>query len=340
MPDYQQQRPLAREQSALERAAIVALKAPSIFNTQPWRWQIHEGVAELRADRKRQLQTVDPQGRMMTVSCGAALHHLRAALTASGVRIEVARLPKPADPDLLARIRVTGSVGVTPAAMRHYQALLIRRTDRRPFRHTPVPYETLEALRAVVAANGAYLHTVKADQLAELIVAADRAASVQITNPAYRAELAEWTHRPSGSGDGVPDATTLAPMPRRVPLRDFTLGGRTAQLATGTGDDRGATYAILFTAGDEPYSWLTAGEALGAALVSAVGRGAAVSPMSDLVEVVETRHALHRMLGRIGHPTFVLRIGLVEPAVTVAVAPRRSPEDVVALGVVSSASNS
>src|SRR5215207_8758566 len=111
--------------TALEQAATVALRAPSIFNTQPWRWRLDDGVAELRADRERQLHTVDPQGRLLTLSCGVALHHLRAALAASGTQVEVARLPEPGDPDLLARVRVTGKEPVTAAAMRHYESLLI-----------------------------------------------------------------------------------------------------------------------------------------------------------------------------------------------------------------------
>jgi hypothetical protein len=319
----------ARGDTALEEATTVALRAPSIFNTQPWHWRVHDGVAELRADRTRQLQTVDPQGRMLTVSCGVALHHLRAALAASGTQFEIARLPEADNADLLARIRVTGKAHVTAQAMRHYESLLIRHTDRRPFLRTPVPPETLDALRAVVATSGAYLHFVKPDQLVELIVAADRASEVEITNPAYRAELDQWTHRPVGSDDGVPDATTVPPTPRRVPLRDFFLGGRTNKLEAGGGDDRGAAYAILFTTGDDPYSWLAAGEALGAVLVAAIEHGASVSPMSDLVEVAETRETLRRMIGGIGHPMLVLRIGLIDPTTSLPATPRRAPADMI-----------
>ena len=313
---------------ALDQAATAALRAPSIFNTQPWRWRIHGGVAELRADRERQLKVVDPQGRLLMMSCGVALHHLRAALAASGTKVDVARLSERDDPDLLVHVRVTGTEEPTSAAIRHYEALLTRRTDRRPFQRTPVPAETLDAVRAVVEANGAHLHLVRPDQLMALIVAADRAAAVEITDAAYRAELAGWTHRPPGSGDGVPDATMVPPVPRRVALRDFLLDG-TSKLDPGAGDDRGATYAILFTAGDEPFSWLQAGEALGAALVAAVEHGAAASPMSDLVEVAQTRETLRRMLAGIGHPMIVLRIGLVDAVAAVPAAPRRGPESVI-----------
>jgi nitroreductase len=322
------QHPTEVSDGALDQAATAALGAPSIFNTQPWRWRIHGGVAELRAERERQLRVVDPQGRLLMMSCGVALHHLRAALAASGTKVDVARLPESDDPDLLARVRVTGAEEPAPAAIRHYKALLARHTDRRPFQRTAVPAVTLDAVRAVVEANGAHLHVVRPDQVMALIVAADRAAAVEVTDAAYRAELASWTHRPPGSGDGVPDATVVPPVPRRVALREFLLDGP-SKLAPGDGDDRGATYTILFTAGDDPFTWLRAGEALGAALVTAVEHGAAVSPMSDLVEVAQTRETLRRMLAGIGHPMVVLRIGLIDAVTGVPETPRRSPESAI-----------
>ena len=49
----------------LTRAAEVAGKAPSILNTQPWRWVVRDGVARLYADRSRQLRALDPDGRLL-----------------------------------------------------------------------------------------------------------------------------------------------------------------------------------------------------------------------------------------------------------------------------------
>jgi hypothetical protein len=93
---------------ALREAAEHALAAPSIFNTQPWRWQITDGTLRLWADRGRQLLVADPEGRLLTVSCGVALHHARVALTAARHETVVRRLPDPANPDLLAEIQIGG----------------------------------------------------------------------------------------------------------------------------------------------------------------------------------------------------------------------------------------
>src|SRR3954447_4510385 len=97
---------------ALAEAARAAGRAPSIHNTQPWRWQIRDGVADLYAERTRQLRESDPDGRMLITSCGAALHHACVALAAEGYTPDVTPMPDPDQPDLLARVTVAAHVGV------------------------------------------------------------------------------------------------------------------------------------------------------------------------------------------------------------------------------------
>ena len=64
-----------KAQAALAAAAQFAGLAPSIHNTQPWRWRLVGPVLELRAERQRQLGVTDPSGHLLLISCGAALHH-------------------------------------------------------------------------------------------------------------------------------------------------------------------------------------------------------------------------------------------------------------------------
>ena len=124
---------------ALTGAAAAAGHAPSILNTQPWRWRLEPGRLELFAERARQLTVTDPQGRLLTISCGAALHHARTALAAAGWSAHVARLPDAGQPDLLATLTVTGPTAVTEAATRLAQAIPVRHTDRRPVSDRPLP---------------------------------------------------------------------------------------------------------------------------------------------------------------------------------------------------------
>src|SRR4051812_21288124 len=88
----------------LVRAARMGGYAPSIHNTQPWRWRVIGSSLELIAQRDRQLSVTDPAGRLLTISCGAALHHVRISLAVEGWSAHVERLPETVEPDLLARI--------------------------------------------------------------------------------------------------------------------------------------------------------------------------------------------------------------------------------------------
>jgi hypothetical protein len=44
------------------RAAVRASLAPSVHNTQPWRYAVSRGSLELYADQTRRLRVLDPRG--------------------------------------------------------------------------------------------------------------------------------------------------------------------------------------------------------------------------------------------------------------------------------------
>ncbi|MFI9638992.1 Acg family FMN-binding oxidoreductase [Micromonospora sp. NPDC051925] len=319
------QAPTVRELTA---AAELSRYAPSVFNTQPWRWRVTPERLELRADPERQLATTDPDGRLLTLSCGAALHHARMALAAAGWRVDVDRLPDPDAPELLARLRATGPGGLDLAAARLTDVIPSRRTDRRAYGDRPVPGELLTGLRAAVEAEGAHLHLVRADQMPMLAVSTGRAADAELADPAYRAELHHWTHRPAGSGDGVPPTTAVRPAPRRVPLRDYAPGDA-AGLAAGTDFDRGAAYVLLFGDRDDPTGWLRGGEALSALLLTATAAGLATAPISDTIELAWPRRMMRELLADVGEPYLVVRVGWGPPAEELPAAPRRPAAEVI-----------
>jgi len=233
---------------ALEAAARVSLHAPSVFNTQPWRWRLSGETLELYADRGRALSATDPDGRLLLLSCGAALHHARVALAADGWTAHMARLPEGGDPDLLALVTVTGRQLPDPTAERMAAAVPRRRTDRRAYAERGVAEASLTGLRRAVEAEGAYLHVVRRDQMPMLATSTAHAADAELRDPAYREELREWTHRPPAAGDGVPVATAVRQGPRRVPVRNHVPDG-TPGLPVGDGFDLGAAYLTDLLAG-------------------------------------------------------------------------------------------
>jgi hypothetical protein len=105
-----------------------------LHNSQPWRWIADGSSLHLLADPTRMMSSADPLGREITLSCGAALDHLTVATSAVGWQTTVSRFPDPDEPFHLATIDFPPTtVEVGDADLVRLQAILRRRTDRRPF---------------------------------------------------------------------------------------------------------------------------------------------------------------------------------------------------------------
>ncbi|WP_033337569.1 Acg family FMN-binding oxidoreductase [Catenuloplanes japonicus] len=286
--------------TVLAEAAATAGFAPSVHNTQPWRWRVSADTLELRAVPERKLLSIDPSGRLLTVSCGAALHHAVVALAALGHTAVVDRCP--GEPHLLARITLGPPCEVTPAAMRRVQHLRTRRTDRRPTRDETVPAADLTALQRAVEEHDVHLHLLVDDQVYELAAAAGRAVEVEARDPFVAHELEFWKAKtlPASSLPETPVQST-------VPNRDY---GEHGTLPIGEGHDSFARYGVIFGHDEEPETWLRAGEALSDAWLLAAERGLGVLPLSGVVEVDVTRTALRMTLSELGYPYLVIRLGL------------------------------
>ncbi|WP_327004473.1 hypothetical protein OHA72_57175 [Dactylosporangium sp. NBC_01737] len=165
---------------SLTQATFAALSAPSVLDTQPWRWRIDEDRIELHADWRRRLADIDPDGRLLLMSCGAALHHTRVALAAEGVGVDVLRFPDSGDPDLLAELRYTGPAERAPGSGALFRAIAVRRSDRRPFAGGYMPGGDLTLLREAAEQVGAAAYTVTGKDLPG---SADDTAYVVITTP-------------------------------------------------------------------------------------------------------------------------------------------------------------
>lgn len=297
--------------TALAEAAATAGHAPSVHNTQPWRWRVLPDALELRSVADRQLAASDPEGRLLAVSCGAALHHARVALAAQGWRAVVERRPDPDDGELVARLTGLSRVPADPDAMRLVQCMQVRHTDRRPVSDEPVPTSAIEQIIRAVTDEGGRLQILDRDQVLELASAAGQAHAVEAEDPELRAELAYWTNRAEAGTGLTAEVLPEQPAQTTVPGRDF---GRSGSLPIGPGHDQAAAYAMLHGDEDVPDSWLRAGEALSAGWLTATRLGVSVVPLSAVVEVPGTRQTLRQLLSGISFPYLVLRLGIADPA--------------------------
>ncbi|GAA3303041.1 nitroreductase [Dactylosporangium vinaceum] len=308
-------RDLRAELDLVAEASIAALRAPSILNSQPWRWRLNGEHAELWADRSRQLTGLDPDGRLLLLSCGAALNHAVVTLRAAGYSAAVERRPDPAQPDLVARFGRGESVPADTLA----EAIGHRHTDRRPFGDERPAAPVLEELREVARRHAVHLQIVKDEQVTAFAAAVAHAGEIERDDPRFRADLRVWTNR--AHGDGVTAQSVVAATRRTVAPRDFAIK---AGLEAGPGSDRGTVYALFVTDGDEPRDWLAAGEALSEVWLALTARGLAASPISEVVEVPGVRHALRGLLGGVGQPAVAMRIGVPVRETQPPPTPRRS----------------
>ena len=88
-----------------------AILAPSIRNIQPWAFKIlSNNTIELYADNSRALTVVDPDGRQLIISCGAALGYLQITINHFGYKYKTELLSasnvKKNDKRLLAKISI------------------------------------------------------------------------------------------------------------------------------------------------------------------------------------------------------------------------------------------
>ncbi len=285
------------------RLVAYATTAPSVHNTQPWIWHTDGDVIELYADPARRLLVADPVGRNLVISCGAALHQLQVAAGALGWATTVERVAGTSDPMRLARVHLT------PSGKSVDQATLAiigeRRTDRRRFTSWPVPDQRL--LNLVEEANKWGCHGVALlDETArvrmELMV--ETARTHAASDAATAAEQGRWVDR--DRNEGVP--SQLVPADFRDPLHN-RFG--TGQLAEGPFElDSSDGIVVLGGTADNAQAWLRTGEGLSALWLKATAGDLSVVPLSQPVEVEQTRHRLRReVLGGLLIPHVVLRIG-------------------------------
>jgi nitroreductase len=290
----------------IRSAMLLALRAPSVHNSQPWRWGIGERSLHLYADRDRQLPNTDPDGRDLLLSCGAALNHCVTAFAALGWAARIHRLPNPADADHLASIELRRQ---TPADLDIALAAAIprRRTDRRNYSHWPVAKGDLSLIGARAARAGVTMRRI--DDLSQLKLIVAEAVSRHSTDFAYTAELAAWSGR-YASEAGVPARSTPVPdSAAMIPARWFA-GAVLAQPPDLDAAEDNAVVVALGTSSDDDLSRMRAGEATSVALLTATALGLATCPITEPLEIPETREAVRAdVFGEEGYPQMLLRIG-------------------------------
>ncbi|MGW7520115.1 Acg family FMN-binding oxidoreductase [Streptomyces sp. NPDC054796] len=300
--------------ATLETLISAAVAAPSIHNTQPWRYRLAPDTLTLsvRAATERGLRHTDPVGRALHLSVGAAVLNMRVAVAHFGWKPLVRLLPVPSEPDLLATVRLAGASRPDPSHREDlYEAVWRRHSSRLPFTGHPVPPALRAELTEAAHSEGAALVFPGQDEVARLLALTADAESRGFQDAERRAEIRRWAY---GSGPGLGIGTAAGPQDtrRKLPMRDFTGARRTAGLPS-RAFERHPLLAVLSTQHDRRADWLRAGQALERVLLLATAHRLRASLLHQALEWPDLRWALGDAGVPVRHPQMLVRLGYGPP---------------------------
>ena len=316
-----------------------AVLAPSILNTQPWRFHLADGLLRLEEDTSRRMMVVDRDGRESTISCGAALTNLLVAARSFGHDLEIKIAAEAPSTDTLATIRL-GDRQRRPsdADRRLREAIRIRRTVRLGFEPKPVDPAILQEFASLARQFNVQMASIvefeRKRTVAQLVGEAEK---IHLKDPEFREEIRHWLQlRRSEDHESL----------REFYVRMGSASGHSPQSGprlgqgTLTGADIARTFAtpeaaserqyalaesspvllVLATAGDSRSDWLSAGQALQRVLLAAAVGGLSASYLNPPIEIPQLRDEIAKAFDIDFKPQVLFRLGHGE---SISPTPRR-----------------
>jgi nitroreductase len=322
-----------------------AMLAPSILNSQPWRFEFRDGRLWLSEDRSRRMPIVDPTGRESTISCGAALKNLRVAARSFGHELDVDIAPDTRSSSVLAAIRLGDAVhDISDADVQLRDAIKSRRTTRSSFDEKPVePVLMKELEKAAHRADVEFRWTTDPQRKQDVAKLAAEAERTFLADNAFRHELRTWLlqrrneeheslrelYARMGMASGHTPETRPHPDQATVVAADIVRNFAAPEVAAASQYALVANspvIALFATENDDRKQWLAAGEALQHALILMSARNVSASYLNPSIELSRLRAQVANVFQVTTMPQVLLRLGYAPP---MSPTPRRALKEVV-----------
>ena len=267
-----------------------AILAPSSHNSQPWKLNVTNDSILVFADRSRRLQVADADQRELYISLGCALENLIVAADHFGYNSSVAYFP--GDMDLVAKVALKPAANPSNSSRdpRLFSAILSRQTNRNP-------YEP----RAISQADLGTIYRLSSDPDASIFITRDpaikksfldlvvQANGIQYSDANYKSELGHWL------GQGVMGPTGVQAKMAQLAVVFLDMGPeqtkKDAMLINST-----PYLGFISTANNDSISSLKAGRTLERFWLAATALGISLHPMSQALEVQQTKAELAGLL--------------------------------------------
>ncbi|GAB2442994.1 hypothetical protein [Nocardia tengchongensis] len=292
----------APSEETIRAALEMAREAPLTNGTLPWLWWLDGASMHIRIEESQGPEIVDPAAhRTHMLGQGAALHHLRTALTAFGWSSAAVRLPDPLDANYLAVLHLA------PCTANRDQISLAGAIFQRQFQHNrfrswTMPPNLIRSMSGSTAGTRAAARHVP-DRLRRNLsnvyrTAADRNTNYGdfLTGVAARIDQRDLTAKPE-TETWASGRSLLTPAPDAAdPFADR--------------EPDAAELLILCTPADDSISHLNAGEAASSILLTAARNGLASSLLTQTMKVAEVRSGLRdTLLHECAYPHALIRLG-------------------------------
>lgn len=286
-----------------------SILAPSSHNTQPWKFNVSKDQIDLYVDKSRWLQFADADRRELRISLGCALENLLVAAEHFGYEANVTYLN---EGDLVARVTLVQK-SLPSQDSRLIDAIVARQTNRNAYLDRLVPKMELQKLQNITEdftkdRSIQFYLTSDPDirnKFRDLEVQADQTLYADAN---YKSELGHWL------GQGVLGPTGVQALATQLAVVFLDVGPeetrKDAELVNNT-----PVLGFISTRENDSISQIRAGQAFERFWLEATTLGISLQPMSQTLEVPETKAELEEILPTgSGHAQQVFRLGYAEPA--------------------------